>query len=92
MQKHTLSAIPLRIPTARIATDKNLAEQISAILQIEGPLVCEVVLPKEYVFAPKLSSERKPDGRLVTKPMEDMFPFLDREEFRQNMLIPIMDD
>jgi acetolactate synthase I/II/III large subunit len=80
------------LKTARITSDKNLTEQIASVLQTDGPLVCEVVLPKEYAFAPKLSSERKPDGRLVTKPLEDMFPFLDREEFKQNMLIPIMDE
>ncbi len=80
------------LQTAVISSDKNLAEQIAAVLKVNGPIVCEVVLPKEYAFAPKLSSERKPDGRLVTKPMEDMFPFLDREEFKQNMLIPIMNE
>jgi len=80
------------LKTAKISSDKNLSGQIKEVLEIDGPVVCEVVLPKEYAFAPKLSSERKPDGRLVTKPMEDMFPFLDREEFKQNMLIPTMDE
>ncbi len=73
--------------TARISNDKDLNSQITAVLKMKGPVICEVILPKEYVFAPKLSSERKPDGRLVTKPMEDMFPFLDREEFNKNMII-----
>jgi acetolactate synthase-1/2/3 large subunit len=44
------------------------------------------------MFAPKLSSERKPDGRLVTKPMEDMFPFLDRDEFKENMIIELANE
>ena len=78
------------LPALRIESDQNLAAQIKAVLEMEGPVVCEIILPVEYVFAPKLSSERKPDGRLVTKPMEDMFPFLDREEFKQNMIIPII--
>ena len=73
----------------KIDSDKNLGEQISGVLRKEGPVVCEVVLPSQYFFAPKLSSERKPDGRLVTKPMEDMFPFLDRDEFKQNMIIEL---
>ena len=80
------------LKTAQIKSDKNLGEQIKAVIDMPGPVVCEVILPTEYVFAPKLSSERKPDGRLVTKPMEDMFPFLDREEFKQNMIIPIINE
>lgn len=88
----TAIAQAYKLPVAKISTDKDLSDQIAKVLSMKGPVICEVILPKEYVFAPKLSSERKPDGRLVTKPMEDMFPFLDREEFKQNMIIPIMHD
>jgi acetolactate synthase-1/2/3 large subunit len=35
--------------------------------------------------APRLSSEVLPDGRIISKPMEDLWPFLDRDEFNQNM-------
>ena len=76
----------------KIANDNNLTEQIQQALQTTGPLVCEVILPSQYMFAPKLSSERKPDGRLVTKPMEDMFPFLDRDEFKENMIIELANE
>jgi acetolactate synthase-1/2/3 large subunit len=80
------------LKATQIVSDKDLGKQIKAVLDTPGPVVCEVILPTEYVFAPKLSSERKPDGRLVTKPMEDMFPFLDREEFKQNMIIPVINE
>ncbi|HWR58473.1 MAG TPA: hypothetical protein VN328_06265, partial [Thermodesulfovibrionales bacterium] len=53
-----------------------------------GPVVCDVLLLPDYKFSPKLSSERRPDGRIVSKPLEDMYPFLDREEFKRNMIIP----
>jgi acetolactate synthase-1/2/3 large subunit len=36
---------------------------------------------------PKLASEIRPDGSMVSKPLEDMFPFLDRKEFMENMII-----
>ncbi len=52
-----------------------------------GPVVCEVVLPEDYIFQPKTSSERKADGRMVSKPLEDLYPFLPREEFENNMII-----
>ena len=34
-----------------------------------------------------LSSEVKNDGSIVYKPMEDMYPFLERKEFKKNMTI-----
>jgi acetolactate synthase-1/2/3 large subunit len=47
----------------------------------------------EYGFSPKLSSEAKPDGRIISKPLEDMYPFLPRDEFYRNMIIePIQED
>jgi acetolactate synthase-1/2/3 large subunit len=47
-----------------------------------------VVLDKAQPFAPKLSSRRLEDGRMVTSALEDLAPFLSREELAGNMLIP----
>jgi acetolactate synthase-1/2/3 large subunit len=38
---------------------------------------------------PRLSSVQRADGSFVSKPLEDLWPFLDREEFRSNMLVPV---
>ena len=70
----------------------NMSERIKKTLDMEGPALCEVKLLRDYIFAPKLSSERKPDGRLVSKPLEDLYPFLSREEFKKNMIIPTIDE
>jgi acetolactate synthase-1/2/3 large subunit len=52
-----------------------------------GPVVCDVnVLPDE-VRAPRLQSHQRPDGSFVSKPLEDLFPFLPREEFLANMIV-----
>jgi acetolactate synthase-1/2/3 large subunit len=56
---------------------------------IAGPVVWEVRLTLDYTFEPKLSSMRLPDGRMVSKPLEDMTPFLERDEFLSNMLVPV---
>jgi acetolactate synthase-1/2/3 large subunit len=76
------------LPAEIIVEQKAAKEKIRNILNAPGPLICEVRLADDYKFAPKLSSEKKPDGRIVSKPLEDMYPFLDREEFRGNMLVP----
>lgn len=60
-------------------------------LNSEGPHLCEIVLDKAQQFAPKVSSRRLEDGRMVSAPLEDLAPFLDREEFKRNMLIPVVE-
>jgi acetolactate synthase-1/2/3 large subunit len=71
----------------QITNHKSIREKVRGILNIEGPVVCEVILPFEHVTAPKLSSYQKKDGSFVSKPLEDLWPFLDREEFKANMII-----
>ena len=56
------------------------------------PLVCEVKVIPDEVRAPRLSSVQRADGSFVSKPLEDLWPFLEREEFYANMLIPVMDE
>ena len=73
--------------TFKIETQKNLGKEIQKVLNENGPVVCEIMLSHEEKMQPKLSSEIKPDGRMVSKPLEDMFPFVDREEFKNNMII-----
>ncbi len=77
------------LPAVRIEGSKNLNSKIKKVLAMKGPVVIEVVLAKDYIFAPKLSSEKKSDGRMVSKPLEDLYPFLSREELCDNMLVPL---
>jgi acetolactate synthase-1/2/3 large subunit len=50
-----------------------------------GPVVCEVMVSPDQVTAPRVSSKQLEDGTMVSLPMEDLWPFLDREEFSSNM-------
>ncbi|HEX4139952.1 MAG TPA: thiamine pyrophosphate-binding protein [Candidatus Methylacidiphilales bacterium] len=67
---------------------EHFAEQIAEALRSSGPVLCEVMLDRAQGFEPKLSSKKLPDGRMVTAPLEDMAPFLPRDEFKRNLLIP----
>jgi acetolactate synthase-1/2/3 large subunit len=67
---------------------EHFAEQIAEALRFGGPIVCEVMLDRIQGFEPKLSSKKLPDGKMVTAPLEDMAPFLPRDEFKRNLLIP----
>ena len=78
------------LPSCRIDGPSNLRERIQQVLDTPGPIVCEVVVRRDEARVPRLASFRKPDGSMVSKPIEDLFPFLDREELRENMLVPIL--
>ena len=62
------------------------------MIDSDGPVICEVMLPLAHVTAPKASVYRKADGSFSARPMEDLAPFLDRDEFVENMLIEVLSD
>jgi acetolactate synthase-1/2/3 large subunit len=76
----------------RIKNQIGLKNKLKKILDVKGSCICEIMLSPVEKMEPKLSSEVKPDGKIVSKPLEDMYPFLDRDEFRKNMLIRIVDE
>lgn len=76
----------------QIEGTEELREKINLVLNAPGPVVCEVIVRRDEPRIPRLASYRRPDGSMVSRPIEDLFPFLDREEFNENMLIPLMPD
>ncbi len=66
---------------------ENLGEKIKRVLDMKGPVVCEVMCIRDQEIVPTISSKKLPDGRMVSKPLEDLYPFLDRETFKQEMVI-----
>jgi len=78
------------LPAIRLK-NRNFAEDLDEILSIPGAVVCEVVLDPNQGFEPKLSSKQLQDGRIVSPPLEDLYPFLDREELVKNLFIPPLD-
>ena len=73
--------------TCRMTSHDNLKEEITRLLTTEGPVICEVLLTDDYKFQPKVASKRMEDGRMVSAPLEDLAPFLERDEFRTNLFI-----
>jgi acetolactate synthase-1/2/3 large subunit len=79
------------LPTTKILTNGCLSTKISEILSMPGPCICEVRMDPNQTPYPKLSSIAKSDGTMVSSPLEDMFPFLPRDEFQKRMIIPPLD-
>lgn len=78
----------LGIPARRCAGRADLPGSIDFALGEEGPALVEVALDPDAPFAPKLASRALPDGRMVSPGLEDMAPFLSREELATNLLVP----
>jgi acetolactate synthase-1/2/3 large subunit len=75
------------IPAVVIEDQTNLREEVRRILAMPGPVMVDVRVIPDEVRAPRLQSYQKPDGSFVSKPLEDLFPFLPREEFFANMIV-----
>lgn len=70
---------------SRVDTHAGLAAAIRATLNSSGPHLCEVMIDKRQEFAPKLSSRRLADGTMVSPTLEDLSPFLPRDELVEAM-------
>jgi acetolactate synthase-1/2/3 large subunit len=63
-----------------------LSKTLKKTLKSAGAVICEIVLDPAQAFAPRSSSKKLPDGRIVSRPLEDMAPFLSEEELKSNMI------
>ncbi len=65
----------------------KLEDDINESLSHDGPVICEVICKEWDEVLPTISSKKLPNGKMFSKPLEDMYPFLSREEFLNNMII-----
>lgn len=65
---------------------------VDQVLAAEGPVFCEIFTDTVQVWEPKSSTKRLVDGTLVSPPLEDLAPFLPREELEKQMFIPLLDE
>ena len=80
------------LPVAHIYNHSGLREEVDAVLAHDRPTVCAVDIPAEQPTAPRVTSAVRPNGVIVSKPMEDMWPFLDRDEFEANMIVAPLEE
>jgi acetolactate synthase-1/2/3 large subunit len=75
------------IKGVRIDSVAGVDAGIKEVLAHKGPVICDVMTPEWQLLIPRVSSEKLADGTLVSRPYEDMFPFLPRDEFLSNMIV-----
>jgi acetolactate synthase-1/2/3 large subunit len=65
----------------------DLRAAVRKVLRSRGPVVCDVRIIPDEIRAPRVTSIQRPDGSFLSKPLEDLWPLLDRDEFASNMIV-----
>lgn len=65
---------------------------VDEVLGLDGAVFCEIFTDTQQVWEPKSSTKRLPDGTLVSPPLEDLAPFLPREELEAQMFISMIEE
>ena len=71
-------------------SNAEMKEVVDTVLKLDGPVFTEIFTDTTQVWEPKSSTKRLEDGTLVSPPLEDLAPFLPREELERQMFIPLM--
>ena len=69
-----------------------MMETIDKVNGMEGPVFVEIFTDTVQRWEPKSSAKKLPDGTLVSPPLEDLAPFLPREELEKIMIVPMVDE
>ena len=80
------------IPYVCITDHANMRSTIEQVINQDSYVFCEIFTDKNQVWEPKSSTRKLEDGRLVSPPLEDLAPFLDREELKNNMYIDMIEE
>jgi acetolactate synthase-1/2/3 large subunit len=81
------------IRSNRILNHDGLEKGVKEMLESNGPFICEVMIDPEEQVSPKVKSMIGANGKMISKPLEDLAPFLDRKEFLANMIVkPLVEE
>lgn len=72
------------IKSIRLESPNEIDNTIKDVLSTKGPVLCDVIVNPDYIFTPKLSSRKLEDGTMISPSLEDMYPFLPRDEYEKN--------
>lgn len=77
------------IKSIRLESPHEIDNTIKNVLSAKGPVLCDVIVNPDYIFTPKLSSRKLEDGTMISPSLEDMYPFLPRDEYEKNFYSPL---
>lgn len=85
-------AAAYNVPSVVISDQSNLRQDVRHVLAIDGPVLVDVHVIPDEMRAPRIQSYQKPDGSMASRPLENMYPFLPREEFLANMIVKPLEE
>lgn len=77
------------LPACQIRTWEDFDREMPRVLAAAGPFICEVFMSPEQFFHPKLGVAVQADGTLISPPLEDLSPFLERKVLRESLQVPL---
>ena len=80
------------IPYYAIHKNSEMSNVLDEVLKAQGYLMCEIFVDTKQKFEPKSATKRLEDGTLISPPLEDLAPFLPREELEKIMIIPMWEE
>lgn len=73
-------------------SNEEMKNVVDNVINYEGPVFCEIFTDTTQVWEPKSSTKRLEDGTLVSPPLEDLAPFLPREELKEIMFVDLLEE
>ena len=74
------------LKTFKLEHNADMQSKIAEVLQTEGAVLCEVKVSPKETASPRSKAMKLPDGSMLSKPLEDMWPYLSSDEIRENMM------
>lgn len=75
------------IPAWRSQTSDDFLKMLPTVLGMDKPYIFEVMMRPDQPLIPRSASLKRPDGSIVSRPIEDLYPFLEREELAREMIV-----
>lgn len=75
----------------RIDSSADILADINGCMDSVAPLVCEVVVNLDQELIPRVGFKNKHEGKWLPRPLEDMYPFLDVDVLRREMIVPCLE-
>ncbi|VVE01107.1 thiamine pyrophosphate-binding protein [Pandoraea anhela] len=68
----------------KVSQHSTLRDSLAEVVNTDAPVLCEVMVSPEQWISPKATSFKNAEGKIESKPLDDMFPFLPAEEIEEN--------
>ena len=80
------------IPYIKAKTNRQMYKAIDKFINYDSYMICEIFVSTRQDFEPKNNSKQLKNGEIITPPLEDLYPFLSKEELEENMYIDLIEE